>query len=329
MLAGFRSALRQIAPDATFTCCVPFPRESLTQRFPEITWLPYDEDQRARAIRACDVWLGLGGSPFQSSLSRWFLDHLIAEAAACAREKKPMFFLGIGVQDTNDLASPEARAICAQAAAIWTRDTAAADVIRALPDAPRVEAATDLAHVFFREKSPPPAARGRATLVANFDYVRWAGQAACLAALESLPANDRVWLAQESRDLPGAERALFAALPAAAQARWKFISPDLPGAPLPATLARWPSGEWLVTARYHAAIAGAWAGSKIVVLTTNEKLRGAARELGLVAVDVDADQRAVTRALAAAAPVAAPQHHAARAFAACADFVRSAVAPGH
>src|SRR4051812_15245289 len=110
MLAGFLSALRQLAPQATVTCCVPFAREPLAQRFPEITWLSYDDDQRARAIRGCDVWLGLGGSPFQSSLSRWFLDHLIAEAAACAREKKPMFFLGIGLQGTNDLASPEARA---------------------------------------------------------------------------------------------------------------------------------------------------------------------------------------------------------------------------
>src|SRR3954462_1504475 len=103
MLAGFLSAMRSLAVEATFTCCVPFALEPLQQRFPAITWLAYDATARSRAIRECDVWLGLGGSPFQHALSRWFVDHLIGEADLCTRERKPMFYLGVGSQGAGEL----------------------------------------------------------------------------------------------------------------------------------------------------------------------------------------------------------------------------------
>ena len=326
MLAGFLAALRTLAPDARCTSSVPFDLEPLRRRFPQIEWLAYDEMARARAIATCDVWLGLGGSPFQSALSRWFIDHLVGDAALCARERKPMFYLGIGVQTEAEVAVPEVQRLCAAAAGIWTRDAASAERLAALRTAAPIEAAADLAHVFFRETPPPRATPGRVTLVANFDYNDWRGQRACLDALGTLPATDRVWLAQESRELPGAERALFAALAPADQARWRLVSPEEHGAPLAEVLGRWPSGEWLVTARYHAALAGAWAGSRVVVLGTNEKLRSAARELAATLVATDADAATVARALASAPRPAHPAPLAESAAAACAAFVRSAVA---
>lgn len=326
MLAGFLGAMRQLIPEAQFTCCVPFALEPLQQRFGEITWLPYDEPTRARCIAECNAWLGLGGSPFQSAQSRWFVDHLVGEEALCARGNKPMFFLGVGVQTTAELAVPDVRRICARAAGIWTRDAASAQRLRDLPLPPRIEAAADLAHLFFRNFPPPPARRGRVALVANFDYNTWPGQVPCLRALQALGASEHIWLAQESRDLPGAERALHGALPAAEKARWRLVSPEEAGAPLPRVLERWPSGEWLVTARYHAALAGAWAGAKIVVLSTNEKLRAAARELGAPLLSPEAGEAAVARALESAHPALPPRQFAERAAEACADFARSAVA---
>ena len=326
MLAGFLAAMRTLAPGVTFTSCVPFPLEPLRGRFPEITWLGYEPDLRRQCIEASDVWLGLGGSPFQSAHSRWFVDHLVAEADLCARASKPRFFLGVGVQDAAELVVPDVRRLCASSAGIWTRDTASADRLRSLPSPPPVAAAADLAHVFFEGCRPPAAADGRLTTVLNFDFGAWPGQAACLATLRALPANDRVWLAQESRELPGAERALHAALPSEEKVRWRLVAPDVPGTPLPAVLAAWPSGAWLVTARYHAAIAGAWAGSRIVVIATNEKLRGAAHELGVPAVAPDATAAAFAQALISAEPLPLPHALAAQAREACAAFLRSAVA---
>ena len=356
MLAGFLAAMRTLAPTATFTCCVPFPLDPLRRRFPAITWLPCDEPTRARCIAECAAWLGLGGSPFQSALSRWFVDHLVSEAALCALAHKPMYFLGVGVQTSAELADPDVQRICAQAAAIWTRDAASAARLAALPAPPPIASAADLAHLFFRETPPPAASAGRLTLVANFDYGAWPGQAAFLSAAQAsvpgLAITERVWLAQESRELPGAERALHHALPLADRARWSLAIPDrLPspaeslataGAPtaaesLTTALSRWPSGAWLVTARFHAALAGAWAGSKIAILATNEKLRAAAHELACPLLATDADAATVTRTLhslssQAGVSRAALDLAADRAFEACAAFVRaaarSAVAPG-
>ncbi len=302
MLAGFLGAMRTLAPDTTFTACVPFPLEPLRRRFPVIEWLPCDDASRTRCIQVCDVWLGLGGSPFQSAHSRWFLDHLVGEQERCQRFGKPMYFLGVGVQQAEELADADLQRLCAGAAGIWTRDTASAERLRSLSAPPPVTAAADLAHLFFAQQPPPPSVPGRLTAVLNFDYAGWPGQADALAAMSLLPASDRVWLAQETRELPGAERALFAALPADEQARWRLVDPEIPGAPLAEALGRWPSGEWLVTARYHAAIAGAWSGSRVVVIGTNEKLRGAAGELSV------------------------PLALATQARDACAAFVRSAVA---
>jgi polysaccharide pyruvyl transferase WcaK-like protein len=326
MVAGFLAAMRTHAPGASFTCCVPFAIEPLRRRFPDIAWLPNEDRERERCITECDVWLGMGGSPFQISQSRWFIDHLVAEARFCHDAGKPMYFLGVGVQSLTELADVEVRRLCSHAAGIWTRDDASAVRLRTLPTPPPVHAAADMAHVFFRNIRPPPAKPRRLTFVANFNYGQWPGQTAGLDAMRQLPATECIWLVQESRQLPGAERELHADLPPVEKARWQLFNPELPGASLEEVLARWPSGEWLVTARYHAAIAGAWAGSKIVVLSTNEKLRAAAHETHAPLLATVADEAAVRRALEAAKPAVAPLALAERAHAACGEFVRSAVA---
>jgi polysaccharide pyruvyl transferase WcaK-like protein len=326
MLAGFLAAMQTLAPDASFSCSVPFDLEPLRSRFPTVNWLPYADAIRTGAIAESDVWLGLGGSPFQSAASRWFVDHLVSEAAACRAAGKPMYFLGVGVQTADELNLPEVRELCAGSAGIWTRDAASAERLSQLSSAPPIAAAADLAHIFFRETNVPPSHPGRITAVFNFDYKIWPGQTACLAAIRRMNCTEHVWLAQESRDLPGAEHALYRTLPQNEQTRWKLIVPDQPRTALATVMDRWPSSERLVTARYHSAIAGAWAGSKIVVLGTNEKLRAVARELGTPLVSPDADETAFTHALESAQPRTPPIHLADLAYGACLAFVRSAVA---
>ena len=324
MLAGFLAAMRKLSSEATFSSSVPFPLAPLRRRFAQVDWHPHESEARERAIAACDVWLGLGGSPFQHALSRWFIDHLLEEAAICARLRKPMFFVGVGVQSTAELESPDVRALCAQAAGIWTRDEASATRLASVAATTPIEAAADLAHIFFRGQTPPRAIDGRVTLVPNFDYADWTDRDSVLAAVDQLGARECIWLAQESRELPGAERALFHALPAALRSRWQLVVPDVPDAPLTDALARWPSGEWLITARYHAALAGAWAGSKVVVIATNEKLRAAARELDCPVIPPDADPTTVLQALCSARSCPPPSLQADRAFAACGAFVAAA-----
>lgn len=327
MLAGFVRALRHLRPEARLTANIPFPLAPAQARTPEIDWQPYELARRRQNIQECDAWLGLGGSPFQSALSRWFIDHLLADAALCRAAGKPMFYLGVGVQSVGELSVPEVQQLCQQAAGIWTRDSGSAARLRSLAGMGPVEGASDLAHILFQATPPPPAPAGRVTLVANFDYGAWAGRDACLQAVDQLRPATRVWLAQESRELPGAEKTLHAALPESERGRWQLVSPERAGAPLAEVLSRWPSGEWLITSRFHAAIAGAWAGSKVVVIGINEKLRRIAGDLDAPLIEPDADEATVLAALRSARPSPPPIALAHQARQACEAFVRSAVAP--
>jgi polysaccharide pyruvyl transferase WcaK-like protein len=300
MLAGFLSALGGRA--ARLTCCVPRPAAPLARRFPGIDWLPYDDSTRRACIENCDAWLGLGGSPWQAAVSSWFADHIAAELRFCEAARKPMYFLGVGVQDRAGLANPELRAAAKRAQAIWTRDAASAAALAGAGGAGRVRAAADLAHAFFEVHPPPAACAGRLTAVLNFDYAGWPAMGAALAALDRLPARDRVWLAQEDRALPGAERELFKDLPERDRLRWSLRPADDSDPDLARVLGRWPSGEWLLTSRYHAALAGAWAGSRAVVIATNDKLRGGADELGYPALGPAADPAGLDTLLRSATP---------------------------
>jgi hypothetical protein len=62
------------------------------------------------------------------------------------------------------------------------------------------------------------------------------------------------------------------------------------------------------------------------VIATNEKLRGAAQELGVPSVAPDANAAAFAHAVISAEPLSPPQALATRAREACAAFLRSAVA---
>ncbi len=320
MLAGFLRALREMEPGAEVTGAVPFDRDALKRRFPGTRWHGMDVAERRAGIAACDAWLGLGGSPFQHAQSRWFVDHLAEEAALCRELGKPMWFLGIGVQAEGELEDPTVRAVCSQARGIWTRDAASARRLRSSGASTHAAAAADLAHLFLENTPPPPARPGAAAVVANFDYGDWPGRDAALAAIEATRPKRKIWLAQESRELPGAERALFAALPPEQQCEWELVSPDDPGAALEKTLARWPGAELLLTSRYHAAITAAWAGSRVVVIGINEKLRGAAEELGTPLIGPGAERAEVERALQSALVHPAPRHLASAARAACEDW---------
>jgi polysaccharide pyruvyl transferase WcaK-like protein len=299
MLAGFLAAAGSL--NLRLTCCVPVPPAHLSRRFPQVEWRPYDPGSRRQCIDKCDAWLGLGGSPWQDAVSGWFAAHLADEMRFCRAAGKPMYFLGVGVQEAVATVNPELRAAAAQAEMIWTRDPGTAEALRSLAPG-RVKPAADLAHIFLERSPPQPAQRGRLTAVLNFDYAQWPGCAAALGAAAALPARERVWLAQESRRLPGAEIDLFERLPAAERSQWRMQLADAPDSPLAEVAGFWPNGEWLLTSRYHAALEGAWAGSKAVVIAINDKLRAAADEYGYPMVQPDASAADWAKALAASVP---------------------------
>lgn len=333
MLGGFLSQL-PAGMNIELTCCVPFDRTPLTCRFPQVRWLPYDEASRKACVERCDAWLGLGGSPFQCAVSRWFIDHLEQERRLCQSARKPMFFLGIGCQDAAALECSELRATCLQAKRMWTRDTRSTERLRtAFPEA-AVEPGSDLAHAWLELQTPGPCLPDTFAAALNFEFGTWPHLEGALASIQRAFKGRKLWISQERRVLPGAEKALYQSISSTFRAHWELIdvdpesgtASDLSKATSTPTLKeitdRWPVGERLLSSRFHSTLVGAWAGSKIVVVAINDKLRSVATELHLQSLDVQADPAHIEERFRNATPV--PREHlrelAGRARASCAAF---------
>lgn len=294
MLGGFLEAAA--GQDATFTCCIPHDPASQRLRFPRVEWLSYDEATRAGAIARCDVWLGLGDTPFQLAVGRWFLDHLHGEAAACRQHRKPMFYLGVGVNEREVIDEPGLRVLLGQAEKIWTRDAESAAILREIAGEGKVSVGADLAHLALATLAFEAPAPGTVGLLLNFENPAQYSTGQIAALLEAFPGDEISWLVQEARALPGSERTLHAQLPHAPAER----AADYAGAKtLADLLAPWGVPERLFTSRYHGALVGAWMGSRTAVFARSAKVTAGARQLGLPIVDCLSE---FTRTAPAAAP---------------------------
>ena len=302
MLAGFLALAGDALPGARLTCCTPFDRAAQARRLPQVAWLEYTDAARDEAIGACDAWIGVGDSPFQSEVGSWFLDHLMDERARCARAGVPMYFLCVGVNDFGALENPSTRTIVESAARIWTRDEQSARLLRAFVGPDRVAPGPDLANVFFSRRAFPPVEPGTIGFVLNFeDLTAFSADALC-AVLDAAPSSAR-WLVQEVRTLTGSEWELLGMLPAACRDRLEVRAPAYATASLDDLAACWGVPEVLVTSRYHGALFGAWAGCRVVVIERNAKLTGIVDQLGLVSVPDLRTAAPLRDALAAATTV--------------------------
>ena len=305
MLGGFLEAVRSTWLDKlTLTCCVAHPAASQRLRFPEIEWLPYDDATRADAIAGCDVWLGLGDTPFQIHVGPWFLDHLTQEAAFCRQYGKPMFYLGVGVNEPEVMDDPRMPVLVGQAEKIWTRDGDCAALLRRLADPSKIVAGADLAHVALagiRFAPPEPDTLG---LVLNFEDPAQYRIEQIVALIAASGTRRTTWAMQEVRPLAGSEGVIYDQLPASTSALLARALPDYAGA---ATLAElvgpWGVPGALFTSRYHGVLLGAWMGCRTVAFERCSKVAGAAGQLGVALVHDLGDTQGILGVLENAEPV--------------------------
>lgn len=282
MMAGFLLAAKRYMPGVRLTCCTPHDRSSQALRFPEVDWLPYDRATREQCVRSCDVWLGLGDSPFHAEIGSWFLDHLIQEMQICQRFSKPMFFLGVGVNDALALKRPQTRALAEYADHIWTRDQESAAGLAALCGWEKVTAGADLAHIYLRGYSFEAESDNVIAFVLNFEDQSAFSKEALCQLIAQAGEGRYLWLVQEVRQLPGSELSIYHQLSPSCQARLELCVPDYKGASTSGLLAAWGAPpSVIVTSRYHGAVTGAWMGSRVVAVTRNFKVQGAVSQLGL------------------------------------------------
>jgi ADP-heptose:LPS heptosyltransferase/polysaccharide pyruvyl transferase WcaK-like protein len=303
-LAGFLEAWRRLGSPAELSAAIPFPLAPQARRFPDIEWHADAPHVREAAIRDCDIWLALGGSPFQTDTGPWMLDHLARDTVLCRRHDRAMYFLGVGLNDRAALTDPRARDVLANAAHLWIRDADCAAWMAAVAGSERVTAAADLAHVFLEKlptRSLDPHRLGWALV---FEDESQCATKAIEQVVARLSDWTHDWLVQDVRLLPGGERWWHRRLDTAARRSTHLRLPDYAAATTAELLAAWPSGEAVVSSRYHALLLGAWRGSRLVAVTRSEKLAAAATSLGCTVIDRADDAPTMCAAIAAAKPVA-------------------------
>lgn len=329
-LAGFLQAWQHLGSPAHLMAAIPFPAATQSRRFPSIEWLPDEPHIRHAAIRDCDAWLALGGSPFQTDCGPWMLDTLTRDAAICRRHRVPMFFLGTGVNNRESLDDPRAREAIAQASYLWMRDADCARWTAEIVGVDKVGTAADCGHIFLSQAAiGTPEPRRLGWTMAFEDEARCANEAIerTIAGLQEWRHD---WLVQDVRCLPGGERWRHRRLGDGIRRAARLCVPDYDADSADRLLAAWPAGEVLVSSRYHALLVGAWRGSRLVALQRNDKLAAAARSLGCVTLERADDADRLRAAIDAAAPVDRGVLHALAAAAAdaCRAFVERLLAGG-
>ena len=287
MMAGFLRALGQRGERVQLTCCTPHDIVSQRERFPNIDWRPDTELDRARAIGESDIWLALGGAPFQLQSGAWMRDHLLGQMGLIRSRALPMFYLGVGVEDSAALDDPAFRDLAGASAQIWCRDIASAHLLRKWTAAP-VTAGADLSHAYLSD----PVAEPRATadsqnaelgLLLAFEDLTRCGD--LNAALSTTPGDRITWLVQEVRTFAGSESDIFNSLAMSRRARLQPAIPDYRAGSVGDLLSAWPRCGVVASSRYHGLCIMAWRGARLVAMRRSDKIATAAADLDIPLID--------------------------------------------
>jgi polysaccharide pyruvyl transferase WcaK-like protein len=281
MLAGFARSAAPFLNQIQLTCCIPPDPSSQILRFPFVEWRSYDFSEREANVAQCDVWLGLGDSPFQSAAGSWFSDHLRDELRWCARYRKPMYFLGVGVNDCEALENPDILEVLSYAAKIWTRDARSLRLIHSANARCHAVEASDLANIELAARHQPQLASGEVGFVLNFEALPGDFPVNLARITTELTENVLVWMKQEVRALRWSESTLFDLLPEAAKNRFVRREPDYLASDLTALLDTLSGPDLVITSRYHAALIAAWQGARVALFCRSEKLRGLAEHFDM------------------------------------------------
>jgi polysaccharide pyruvyl transferase WcaK-like protein len=283
MLDGFLRRLALCGPQATVTACTPHDVDSQRSRFPAIQWLA-ESDERCRALESADVWLGLGGTPFQLECGPWSLDHLDRERQVCSKLGKPMVFLGVGCDSPDSVRDSRGRRVVEAAERIWTRDARSAEAIDGVAAADVVTEGADLAHIALGAAvtpAPEPALLGLLFGLQGPGIVHLPAVEQILAC--RLPAKTR-WLIQEARSFPSTERWNLANLSPPAQSAVELMPMDYATDSIEGFLTNFGAPQTVLSSRYHGALVAAWHACRLSVIARTEKLDGIVDDFGVPAL---------------------------------------------
>lgn len=286
MLAGFLRFLRETGRFPRMTCSTPHDIVSQRHRFPEIEWMAYESELRRSSIRECDVWLGLGDTPFQSDSGMWLLDHIVEEVSMLREYSTAGYMLCVGVNNRAATLMPQAETIMADMRQLWMRDIGSANLLADKFGWHKLRPASDLAHLYF--DSPKISRLAGVSeepllmVIASEDIAHLSYQALGKVVMDW--PGPVYWYCQEVREFACSELYVYARLPDEARAKVKLITPDYHGGCMEELIAAFDGAGACLTSRYHSAVGAAWRGLRTAVFSRNDKLASATAQMGLTPV---------------------------------------------
>jgi hypothetical protein len=303
-LAGFLQVRARFGNSLTITCCSPHPLDPLRRRFPEVAWFPASYEERLARIDKCDLWLGLGDSPFQSVVGTAILDHIVEDLRICRDRNKPAFFLGVGVNDKEALELPQTIEILRNAQHIWTRDRISAHQLSTLVPENKVTEGADLSNLFLsRVGRHSTKERNGLGFVINVENPQQVNIKIIDSVLLDWADDPLVWLCQEVRNLPCSELTYYSQLGEPTRSRVALVIPDYGHGSLADFTSHWERIGRCLSTRYHAALVAAWAGSRIAIFPRSQKMVSLIHDIGCVCVNSLGSKRDIVCALGEAKPI--------------------------
>jgi hypothetical protein len=312
MVAGFLEGLSR-SDRYAFKCCLAQDRvASQKRRFPSIHWQSAATEERSAEIQRAQLWLGIGGTPFQAAGGKWLLKSILRDYEANPDVPKWMF--GIGCEAEVVQEHELAQAVVQQTQRIWTRDEASRSVLvdELGADPENVLVAGDLAHIALKRVFGDGPERhdtaGRVGLVVYGDRTAPLNMTAIRRFANWLSADhDVVFLANDVRTTRAMEKGLYQRTFGGVRGifRWKpgWYAPEYHTADIRGLVGHFASFETVMSSRYHALVAAAWAGCRVVALSRSSKIAFLADELGIPLVSKDFDEHALRDGFTKAQPV--------------------------
>ena len=289
MISCWPAFLSLLAPTGIqLTCVIPREVASQQRRFPQINWVQGVDQVRLEAIKACDLWLGVGGPAFSVAHKGWLLKHMEQDLDWCRQYDKPAALLGVNAEQTllSSIYRGLATKVLSQFNWVVTRDQSSVEILAALDDSRQTELVVgmDLAN-FYLSGIVPAEEDKRRLAICHWEEIEDKGRLQRLRATSRALVADGWVVTFFGNDVrPDFDRRFYKHTFSWLDRSWlhpriPFRVPDYRRSSLEELIQHYRRVGSVMSSRYHALLLAAWLGQHPVALGTRPKVVSLAEEL--------------------------------------------------
>ncbi len=280
---------------------------SQRRRFGGIDWRSVDDTQLSAIRTQCSRWLGIGGTPFQASSGPWLLNSVLASLGPGFTGRTWM--IGVGCETEVRQHKALAARVAASIDHIWTRDVYSHGFLvdELGVDAEKLTVGGDLANIALSELFPEfqPEHSSENVGILYYEEVPAGRNVRAMRqfARDLSRTSPVTFLATDVRDAGferGLHRRMFGGWRSLGRSGPGFYAPDYQHADVHGLVSHFSNYSVVMASRYHALLAAAWAGCRVVALDRSSKVRWLSADLDIPLVSSPFTQESLRQGLAQA-----------------------------